>query len=445
MLTPNDFGLIAMIGIFISIGDALIKGGLTNSLIRSIDLDETDYSTVFYLNLIGSLVVYLILYFLAPFIANFYHQNELVSIIRLFSTIFIINAFSAVQITRLTKLMDFKTQLIVSIPSIFFSSLLGIYMAYTGYGVWSLVWSAIAQSALSTIQLWFYSNWRPSLVFSSAKFKVHFKYGMRIMLSSLLDIIFVNIYTLIIGRYFLTMQVGYYNRANTLLMFPVNNLSMIVSRVSFPLFASIQNDDVRLKEVYKKNDANGSLYYCPNVGYNGSSSRTHVSVLFTEKWLPAVPYFQILCYNGILYPIHSYNLQILNIKGRSDLFLRLEVIKKLIVIVMVLISFQFGIFGLLVGSTVTSTLAFFINTYYSGKFINYKALEQFKDLFPILLISVFTGFIIYTLDTSISANYLNDFFRIILQSSFGIILFVILSMLFKVSSFNELKIIIFKR
>lgn len=444
ILSPYEFGLIAMIGIFIALGDSLIKSGLTNSLIRTENINEDDYSTVFIFNMVGSVLIYLIMFLLAPFIANFYKQIELVEIIRWYSLVFIINALSAVQLTRLTKIMDFKTQLIVSLPSIIISSLIGIYMAYANYGVWSLIWSAIIQSLLSTVQVWFYSKWIPNFVFSIEKFKLHFTYGFKIMLSSLLDIIFVNIYTLVIGRFFHPLQVGYYNRANTLQMFPVTNLSMIVNKVSFPLFASIQNDDIRLKEVYRKMMQLVLFIIAPILVLMAVLAEPIFRFLFTEKWLPAVPYFQILCYNGILYPIHSYNLQILNVKGRSDLFLKLEVLKKSLVVVMILITFQFGIYGLLIGSTITSTIAFFINTYFSGKLINYNAFSQIKDLMPILVITSLMGGLIFFSDY-FAKNFLSDFVRIVSLGLLGVGIFISFSLFFKLNSYIELKSIILKK
>jgi O-antigen/teichoic acid export membrane protein len=444
ILSPYEFGLIAMIGIFIALGDSLIKSGLTNSLIRTENINEDDYSTVFIFNMVGSVVIYLILFVLAPLIAKFYRQIELIEIIRWYSLVFIINALSAVQLTRLTKIMDFKTQLIVSLPSILISSLIGIYMAYANYGVWSLIWSAIAQSLLATIQVWIYSKWIPNFVFSIDKFKLHFNYGIKIMLSSLLDIFFVNIYTLIIGRFFHPLQVGYYNRANTLQMFPVTNLSIIVNKVSFPLFASIQNDDIRLKEVYRKMMQLVLYIIAPVLVLMAVLAEPIFRFLFTEKWLPAVPYFQILCYNGILYPIHSYNLQILNVKGRSDLFLKLEVLKKSLVVLMILISFQFGIYGLLIGSTITSTIAFFINTYFSGKLINYNAFNQIKDLFPILFITLLMGGLIFFSDFYLK-NSLSDFMRIVCLGFLGIGIYISFSLIFKLNSYIELKSIIFRK
>jgi teichuronic acid exporter len=445
LLSPQEFGLIAMISVFIALGDGVIKSGLTNSLIRSENLDESDYSTVFYFNLLGSFVVYGILYFSAPWIANFYNQSQLTEIIQIYGVIFIVNAFSAVQLARLTKQLDFKTQMIVALPSIVISSTIGIYMAYNGYGVWSLVWNSLIQSGLSTVQLWYHSKWIPVLKFSTEKFKYHFNYGFKIMISGIIDILFTNIYAIIIGKYFIPAQVGFYNRASTLQMFPVINLSMILSKVSFPLFAKIQNDNEKLKEVYKKLMQMVTFLIAPTLIFMGVLAEPLFRFLFTEKWLPAVPYFQILCYNGILYPLHSYNLQILNVKGRSDLFLKLELIKKGLVIIMILICFQFGIYGLLIGSSVISTISFFINNYYSGRYINYNAFEQLKDVLPIILIAVFSGAIIFILDTYIFKSNLIDFLRLLLNSLIGLILFIILSYNLKIQALFEFKNILQKK
>jgi O-antigen/teichoic acid export membrane protein len=219
---------------------------------------------------------------------------------------------------------------------------------------------------------------------------------------------------------------------------------MIVNKVSFPLFASIQNDDIRLKEVYRKMMQLVLYIIAPVLVLMAVLAEPIFRFLFTEKWLPAVPYFQILCYNGILYPIHSYNLQILNVKGRSDLFLKLEVLKKSLVVLMILISFQFGIYGLLIGSTITSTIAFFINTYFSGKLINYNAFNQIKDLFPILFITLLMGGLIFFSDFYVK-NSLSDFMRIVCLGFLGIGIYISFSLIFKLNSYIELKSIIFRK
>lgn len=445
LLVPAEFGLIAMLGIFLGIGTALINSGLTQSLIRTQNVDEEDFSTVFFFNLVGSVLIYAIIFVVAPFIADFYNQHLLTSIIRVYSVTFIINAFSAIQTTRLNKKLDFKTQMKVSIPSLIIGSTVGIVMAFNGYGVWSLVYSALIQSLAATVQLWYWSGWKPIWVFNWNKFNHHFHYGLKLTLSGILDIIFTNAYTIIIGKFFAPAQVGFYNRADSLQMLPVGNISSIITKVSFPLFSTVQNDDVRLKSIYKRIMQMVIFLVAPTLVLMAVLAEPLFRFLFTEKWLPAVPYFQILCMNGILYPIHSYNLQILTVKGRSDLFLKLEVIKKLLVVAVLVISFRYGINGLLYGGVITSILCFFINTHYSGKFIQYTAWEQTKDLLPIIVLSALVGLIVFVFDYQLQDFFTYDFIRLFLGGLLGISVYALFSFLFQMSSFFELKNIILKK
>ena len=444
LLEPEQFGLIGMLGVVMALSNTIINGGLTQSLIRSSNLVEEDYSTVFFFNLIGSLFIYFIVFLSAPFIADFYKQEQLESVIKVYCLTLIINAFSTVQMTRLTKSMDFKIQMKISIPSLIIGSSVGILLAYSGFGVWSLVWSALIQSLVATIQLWYSSKWRPLWVFSRDKFYFHFHFGFKLMFSGILDTLFTNAYTIIIGKFFSSSQVGYYNRANALQMLPVSNLSSIITRVSFPLFAQIKEDNLRLKNIYKKIMQLVIYLVAPTLIFMAVLAEPLFRFLFTEKWLPAVPYFQILCLNGILYPIHSYNLQILTVKGRSDLFLKLEIIKKIITLLALVVSFQFGIFGLLYGSVITSIICFFINTHYSGKFLHYSSWEQMKDLLPIVLLSFLIGLLVFVFDSFLFIE-LNDLLRLVIGSVIGILLYLISSFIFKMSSFTELKNLISKK
>jgi teichuronic acid exporter len=438
LLLPSEFGLIAMLGVFVGLGNALINSGLTQSLIRSPNLDDEDFSTVFFFNLIGSVVIYVIIFLVAPLIANFYKQGLLTPIIRVYCITFVINAFSAIQTTRLNKKMDFKTQMKVSIPSLVIGSTVGIAMAYSGFGVWSLVWSALIQAIAVTVQLWYWAKWKPLWLFNMEKFRYHFHYGVKLMSSGILDIVFTNAYTIIIGKFFAPAQVGFYNRADALQMLPVGNISSVITKVSFPLFSSIQEDNNRLKSVYKRIMQMVIFLIAPTLIIMAVLAEPMFRLLFTDKWLPAVPYFQILCFNGILYPIHSYNLQILKIKGRSDLFLKLEIIKKILVVLVILISFRFGIYGLLYGGVITSVLCFFINTHYSGKFLNYTAWEQTKDLLPIIFLSVIIGCVVYVCDT-FTLNYLPyDILRLFIGGIIGSFLYLISAYFLKMNSLFEL-------
>lgn len=442
LLMPEEFGLIAMLAIFMGIGGALIDSGLTQSLIRTENPTDEDYSTVFYFNLLGSIAIYSIIALLAPLIANFFDQLQLTNIVRVYSIVFVINAFGAIQRTRLAKIMDFKTQMLVSTPSLIISGAVGIGMALYGYGVWSIVWSRVTQSLTATLQLWFWAKWRPLWFFSKLIFKRHFNFGVKLLFSRILDTFFNNLYPIIIGKFFTPAQVGFYSKADDLQMRPVGILSSVVSKITFPLFAEIQNDNIRLKDVYKRIMQLVIFFIAPILIFMAVLAEPMFRFIYTEKWLPAVPYFQILCVTGIMYPIHDYNLQILNVKGRSDLFLKLEIIKKILITLILLISFQFGIYGLLYGSVIFSLIAFLINTHYSGQFIDYTAMRQLKDILPIILLAIISGVGVYIVDFMLEKNEYHDFIRIIIGGIIGTIMFLILSIKFKLNTWFEIKTII---
>ena len=438
LLLPAEFGLIAMIAVFIGMGSRLLDAGLGQSLIRTENPNQEDYSTVFYFNLVGSVLIYFGVFALAPFIASFYNQESLTSIIRWYSITFVINAFSIVQFARLTKVLDFKTQMKVSLPSVFIGGIVGIVLAYSGFGVWSLVWMAVIKSLTSTTQLWIYTKWKPSKVFNVPKFKYHFNYGYKLTLSSLLDVFFTNAYAIIIGKYFVVAQVGFYNRAESLKQFPVESIGAILNKVTFPLFADIKDDDVRLKSAYKNIMQIVVFLVAPLLLFMAALGEPLFRFLFTERWLPAVPYFQILVFNGILYPIHSYNLNILKVKGRSDLFLKLEIIKKALITLVVFISFQYGIYGLLYGSVLTSVLAFFINTHYTGKYLKYSSLEQIKDLLPIILLALGCGALVFFIDGILENKVALDILRLVLGGVTGSSVYLLLGYLFKMNSLTQI-------
>jgi len=445
VLLPEEFGLIGMVMVFINLGQSLKDGGLTQSLIRTENPTQDDYSTVFHFNLAGSILIYLLIFFAAPFIADFYNQEILVNIIRLYGLTIIISGFTSIQLTRLTKEMNFKTQMVISVPSLVISGLLGIYLAYSGYGVWSLVWSGIAQALINSAQLWWYGKWSPSFTFSKEKFNYHFSFGYKMTLTSILNTVFTNIYQILIGRFFIASQVGFYTRASSVRQLPVTNLSKALDKVTYPLFATIQNDDVRLKRAYKEIMQMVIFIVAPVLIFMAALGEPLFRFLFTEKWLPAVPYFQVLCIAGILFPIHSYNLNILRVKGRSDLFLKLEVVKKILIIATILVSFQFGIMGLVWGQVFTSVASLFINTYYSGKFINYTSWDQLRDMFPIVVFAAFAGGIILIIDHQMHAIGIFDFYRLIIGGSIGVSLFLGLSWFFTRNVIDSFKRIILRK
>ena len=432
LLLPAEFGLIGMIAIFMGVSSVLISSGLGASLIRTDKPTQTDYSTVFVFNMVGSMLLYVIMFFAAPFIANFFKQPVLTSITRWYCLIFVINAFSAIQITRLHKNLDFKTETKASLISTAVSAIVGITLAYSEFGVMSLVWMAIAGAIVNNVMLWGQSGWRPSLLFDREKFSYHFGFGSRMMFSGILDIVFTNAYTLIIGKLYSPAALGYYNRADTLKQLPISNFSSILNKVTYPLFAEIKDDNIRLKSVYKQIMKMVIFVIAPVLMLMGVLAEPLFRLLFTEKWLPAVPYFQILCLSGLLYPLHSYNLNILSVKGRSDLFLRLEVIKKIVLVFVIAVSLPFGIYGLMWGRVVSSILAFFINTYYSGRFLNYTSWEQLRDIAPALLLTICMGSVVWVVDWEFST--LPDFLRLLIAVTVGILFFLTFARIFKFDS-----------
>ena len=438
LLLPEEFGLIAMITVFMSIGNVLLSAGLGQSLIRTNVPTEEDYSTVFFFNLICSLIVYGIIYFLADRIAAFYSQPLLVDILRWYSIVVVINAFSMVQITRLTKQIDFKTQMKASFPATILSGILGVILAFRGFGVWSLVWMAICKSILNMLLLFYNTKWLPVLVFHFEKFKYHFLFGYKLTFSALLDALFKDIYQVIIGKFYQPAVLGFYDRANKLNNLPGQSLWTVIARVTYPIFSEFKGDNVRLKSAYKKVMQILVFINAPLLLIMSALAEPLFCFLFTEKWLPAVPYFQILCWNGILYPVHAFNLNILKVKGRSDLFLKLEIINKLIVVIVLFVSIQFGIYGLLYGSVFVSIVAFFINTYYTGKFIHYGSFEQIKDIVLIIFIALVSSILVSFEDSHLLDYISFDVVRLLIGSFIGLVTFISLSYVFKLNSLFEI-------
>lgn len=439
LLLPEEFGLIGMIAIFMAIGSELISSGLTSSLIRTDNPDQRDYSSVFFYNLFGSIILYFLLFFTAPYIANFFKQPSLIEITRLYSLTFIISGLSAVQLAKIRKEMNFKLETQSSLASTVVSAMVGILLAYRGFGVMSLVWMSIAGSIISSVMLWFTSDWRPSFIFDKKKFSYHYRFGYRMAIAGVINAVFNNIYTLVIGKFFSPVQLGYYTRADTFKQFPISNISSILNKVTFPIFAEIKKDDQRLKRVYKEMMQLVIFMVAPLLVMMGIIADPLFRFLFTEKWLPAAPYFQILCINGILYPLHSYNLNILLVKGRSDLVLRLEIAKKAMLCLIIVVAIPFGIYGLLWGQVVYSVLCYFINSFYSGKMIGYSTLSQLYDISGILLVSLLTGAGLYFLDTFALQTNFSDFMRIFISLAVGALLFYILCFFFGIKTGETFK------
>jgi len=446
ILNPAEFGLLAMINVLIAMGSSLMDSGLTSSLIRTNDATQKDYSTIFYFNMVGGIVAYIIVFLVAPMLARFYDQEILTEIIRIMGITFIINSFFAVQNAKFIKQMNFKIQTMIQIPSVIGGGIVGIVMANSGFGVWSLVWMSLCNSFLLALMHWMFSDWRPRLIFDFACFKKHFGFGYKMTLSGLLETLFQNIYVIIIGKYHVASQLGFYSRAESMSQFPVSNISAAVNKATYPMFAAISDDNVRLKLVYKRLLKQVIFWNAPVLVFLVVIAEPLFRILLTEKWLPAVPYFQLLCISGIMYPLQSYNLNILKVKGRSDLLLKLELIKKVTCIIGIICVIPFGIYGLLYFRVGYSFVGYYINSLYSGRFIDYSIIEQIQDLWPSIFLSCSIGALMYSLDHLLAvAHYLPDIQSVILNGLLFSIIYLISSSMLKLTAITDFKQLILKR
>ena len=438
LLLPEQFGLIGMIAIFIAISRALIDGGFVSSLIRTKDADDVDYSTVFFVNLASSFFLYILLFIAAPFIAEFYHQDILVKLIRVLGLILIINAFSLVQSVKLNKALQFKTQFKLQLPSLVISALISIWMAYNGYGVWSLVAKDILYALFATIQLWYYAKWTPSFIFDRVKFNYHFNFGYKLSLTSIINTTFNNLYLIIIGKYFSAAQLGFYTRARSLEQLPSEFFFNAFNRVFYPLLAQYNDDDERLKRTYSQLLQMVVFVVTPILLFLGIVATPFFRWLLTEKWLPAVPYFQLLVISGVFYPIHKYNLNICNLKGRSDMVLKLSTLQNSLLIVGAFSAIWFGIYGLLFSMIFVNLVITGVNSYFSGRLIGYGIKNQIQDLFPILSLTVILVALFYYLELNYFSK-LPDIYNLVIVAILFFSIYAGSAVLLKMNVVNNIK------
>ena len=413
LLLPEDYGLIAMLAIFLALSQTFIESGFNVALIQKKNRDELDYSTTFYFNIVVAFILYAVLYISAPYIADFYDQKILISLTRIIGITIIINSFAVVQRAKFTVNIDFKTQTKASLVSVTISGILGVYLAYTGHGVWSLVWQAILQRILDTLILWYYSKWLPKEGFSYERFKKLFAFGSKLLMAGLLNTLFKNIYLIIIGKMFSASSLGFFTRAKQLNDFPSSNVTTVLDRVMFPILSEMQDDKERLLATYRKTIVYAALLIFPLMMGLAALAEPLIRVVLTDKWIESVWMLQLLTFAGMWYPIHSLNLNVLNVMGRSDYMLRLEVIKKILISIVLVISVPLGIEAMIYGMIITSYISLIINTYYTKRIINYGFFKQMRDLIFVLLLSFAMGAVIYASITFISSDVLKLVFGLI--------------------------------
>lgn len=437
LLVPEDFGKMAMLSIFIAIGKSLVDAGLAQSLIRNENLDEADLSTVFYTNLAFSVAVYLVIFLVAPLINNFFNQDNLHPILRVYGLTLIIQSFVTVQATILTREMKFRQQFLMELPAIILGSIVGLLLGYKGYGVWSIVYMYVTRTFFWTIFHWFVCKWKPVLTFSVSKFKYHFRFGYPIMLNGLLDIFVQNVYNIIIGKMYTSTQLGYYDRANNFKNIPLTSLGSALLKVTFPLFSKFQHDRVQFKRVYKNICQVVFFIIAPIMILLTVMAEPLFNYILTEKWLPAVPYFQILCLSGILYPIQVYNINVLLVVGESKTVFKIGIFKRILLLLLVFVSLPFGIYGLLFVQIPISVINYFINAHYAGKVISYNGISQLKDLIPTLLTACFVGGLTYLFSTMLDNFLFNTPILLLILITFFISMYLLGSMVMGNAAYTQ--------
>ncbi|OPX50369.1 lipopolysaccharide biosynthesis protein [Clostridium thermobutyricum] len=444
LLLPEEFGLIGMITIFIAVSNSIVDSGFSNALIREDEVTQEDYSTVFYFNLGTSIILYIILYFSSPSIGSFFSEPQLISVLRVLAITLIINSFGLIQKTKMTRELEFKLQMVINMISSITSGIGAIILAYLGFGIWSLVFRTIILQGVQAIMLCFFNRWWPSFVFSIKSFKKLFGFGWKLLVSGLIDTTYNNLYYVIIGKIYSSTDLGYYTNAQKLRDVASNSISLAVQKVTYPVLSNIQSEEERLRIAYRKMIRSAVYVTFPFMFGLLIIAKPLITILFGENWVNSIVYFQILCIAGMLYPLHALNLNILQVKGRSDLFLRLEIIKKGVSVSLIIIAIilKFRIDNLIWIMVLNSVICFFINSYYSKSIIGYSTFQQLKDISKIFIVTILMGIIACI---PIFLNMDSNFLLLIIQVLLGIISYIIFSKILKLEEFKVILTLLIKK
>jgi teichuronic acid exporter len=426
ILGPSAFGLVAILIILIAIANVFVNSGFNVALIRKLDRNEADFSTTFYFSLVVSIVCYALLFFCAPYIAQFYQQPELTLLTRVIALTVIINAFAAIPRVKLTVNLDFKTQAKCNLIAIVASGFVAFILAYLDYGVWALVVQQIILAIVNVLLLNLHVPWRPKEKFSNQSFKELFGFGYKLLLSSLIDTIYINSYGLIIGKQYSAIQLGFFNQADKLSSVPAMTLTGVIQKVTYPILGAMQHDTKKLDATYFVTLQFAAFIIFPIMFGISIIARPLIDVILGPQWQGSAEFISIITMAFALYPIHAINLNMLQVKGRSDLFLKLEVIKKTNLTIMLFITVPIGIKAMCIGMVITSFLAFFINTYYTGKLSSITTTKQLSVLLPIGIITALSAFVGYIVGINVNSSALQIVTMLVvaLSSYIGIMLLV---------------------
>ncbi|MDR3569107.1 MAG: lipopolysaccharide biosynthesis protein [Syntrophobacteraceae bacterium] len=436
LLFPEQFGLIGMLLIFIAVAQVFVQSGFDAALIQKVDATPVDICSIFYFNIFVGISAWGVLCLAAPWIAAFLNRPVLNPLLRVLSLTIVIDSLGAIQGTLFNKEINFKAITEVSLIAGLLSGIVGITLAVKGFGVWSLVAQQVSLSLFQAIALWVLSPWRPDLIFSFQSLRQMFGFGSRLLFSGILHQIFENIYFLVIGKLFSAGDLGLFTRAKTMQDLPSQTMSTVVGRVTFPVFSQNQSDPARLKRGLKKAVKALVLINFPLMVGLSATAKPLVIVLLGQKWAGCIPFLQLLCAVGLLYPLQVMNLNILTSVGRSDLFLRLEIVKKALTVLNLLIAWRWGILGIIYGMVAMSIISFYLNSYYTRRLIDYSPGEQLKDLLPYLSIAALMGVAVFCIGLF---RFHNLLMLLLIQILTGAVVYLGLCRIFRLAAFVEVR------
>ncbi len=434
LLLPEDYGVVALIIVFITISQVFVQSGLGTALIQKKEVTDTDYSSVFYLTLGIAVIFYVILFIAAPAIAAFYNQPLITMVLRVLGLSLFFGSVNSIQNAVIARNFQFKKLFISSLGAVVISGVVGVSMAYLGYGVWALVMQQLASIGSLCLFMWFTVKWRPKRQFSLTRVKKLFAFGWKLLVSGLIDVTYTNLSTLIIGKIYPAGMLGYYTKGQEFPMTVMSTMNSSIQAVMLPAYAKNQDNRPAVKEIMRRALVSSSFLVFPAMAGLAVTAEPLVLLLLTDKWLMCVPFIQIFCAVYALWPIHTVNLQALNGIGRSDIFLKLEIVKKLLGLFVLGITVFMGIYAMALGMVFTGIIGTFINSYPNKKLLGYSFREQWRDLLPSLILSLLMGGIVY----SILFIGLPVWLTLILQISVGIAVYMGLARVLKLEAFTYL-------
>lgn len=431
LIDPEVFGTIALVTVFTSILQVFVDSGLGNALVQKKDADEIDFSTVFFFNIFMCVLIYILLYLFAPSIANFYDKPELTSIVRVLSLSIIISGVKNIQQAYVTRNLLFKRFFYSTLIGTICAAIVGVWMAFCGYGVWAIVIQGLVNNLVDTLVLWITVKWRPILKFSFERWKSLFSYGWKLLVSALLDTGYGQLRQLLIGKIYTSSDLAFYNRGNTFPNAVITNINASIDSILFPTMSKEQDDGERVKAITRRAIKTSTFLIMPAMVGLAVCAEPIVSIILTDKWLPCVPFLRIFCFTYAFYPIHTANLNAIKAMGRSDYFLKLEIIKKIVGLIVLFSTIWISVMAMAYSLLFTSVISQIINSWPNKKLLGYSYIDQLKDMLPQIGASLLMGTIVY----SVCLLNLGDMVTLIIQIPLGILIYILESKIFKIDSY----------